>query len=237
MAPLPALDPDCEDEESAEQTAEAHLNFFTETLKYYNLDLSEWVVCHCADSASVNIKIAKLSHGNHNPCDCHKLALGSNDMMERDSSLKETVDKCAAAGTYVQNSAKVQTHIRNLASAIDAKLSNLTAKSKSTTRQWLGGTIILRQHQKLAPYYSQLIDQKVGKMRDHKDTVDVDFLDTVTDKMKYMGPIRQASEHIQTHGMSLCKTQGALDTLSSRVARQKGKPGETSTTSRFFFIF
>merc|ERR1719356_91693 len=44
--------------------------------------------------------------------------------------------------------------------------------------------------------------------------------------MKYMGPIRQTSEHIQTHGMSLCKTQGALDTLSSRVMRQKGKPGK-----------
>ena len=41
VAPLPALDPDCEDEESAEQTAEAYLNFFIETLKYYNLDLSE----------------------------------------------------------------------------------------------------------------------------------------------------------------------------------------------------
>ena len=216
------------DEEAADQTAEAHLNFFVETLKYYELDLSEWVVCHCADSASVNRKIARLSHGNHNPCDNHKLALSSNSMMENDGSLKEVVDKCAAAGTYVRNSAKIQTHIRNLASALDARLSSLTAKSKSTTRQWLGSTIILKQHQKLAPFYNELITKRVGKMSEHKSTVDIDFLESVNDKMKYMTPIRQASEHIQKHGMPLCNTQRALDSLSKRIRKQRGVPSETT---------
>ena len=63
-------------------------------------------------------------------------------------------------------------------------------------------------------------------MSEHKSTVDINFLESMNDKMKYMTPIRQASEHIQKHGMPLCKTQGALDSLSKRIRKQRGVPGE-----------
>ena len=116
VAPLPALDPDSSDEESASANAEAHVNFFVETLKFYDLDFKDWAVWHCADSASVNIKIAKITHGRHGPCGNHNLALADKKMLEEDDELRDVVEKCEKVGAHVQNSAKVQTTIWNLAS-------------------------------------------------------------------------------------------------------------------------
>ena len=227
VAPLPALDPNSTDEESATANAEAHVNFFVETLKFYDLSFDDWAVCHCADSASVSIKIAKITHGRHGSCGNHNLALAGEKMLEQDDELRDVVERCEKVGAHVRNSAVVATTIRNLASAVDYRLSNLTAKSSSTTRQWLGSAIILHQHQKLAPYYRKLITGKVGKMKDHQDTVDMGFLDIVKDKRKFLVPIRGCSEVMQTHGMMLKDTQGALDFLHTTISDQKGVPGES----------
>ena len=226
VAPLPALDPDSSDEESASANAEAHVNFFVETLKFYDLDFKGWAVCHCADSASVNIKIAKITHGRHGPCSNRNLALAGEKMLEDDDELREVVEKCEKVGAHVQNSAKVQTTIRNLASAVDYKMGNIIAKSSSATRKWLRAAIILHKHLKLSSYYCQLMTDKVGKMRDHQSTVDMSFIDCVKEKRKFLIPIRGCSEYLQTHGLMLKDTQGALDFLRKNISDQKGVPGK-----------
>ena len=220
------MDPNSTDEESATTNAEAHVNFFIETLKFYDLDFNDWAVCHCADSASVNIKIAKITHGRHGPCGNHNLALAGEKMLEQDDELRDVVERCEKVGAHVRNSAKVQTTIRNLASAVDYKMSNITAKSSSTTRQWLGAAIILQHHLKLAEYYRQVMSDNVGKMREHERTVDLSFLNTIREKRKYLKPIRGCSEHLQKHGMQLKDSQGALDFLHKTITEQKGVPGK-----------
>jgi hypothetical protein len=68
VSPLSSLDENNEDKELAEFNAKAHVNFFRTTFKLYGIDYDEWVLCQTADSAAVNIKIAKATHGLHISC-------------------------------------------------------------------------------------------------------------------------------------------------------------------------
>ena len=58
---LPPLDADNDAEESSEFNAAAHIHYFNVTLEVYGVDPDTWPLCHCADNAAVNIKIAKVS--------------------------------------------------------------------------------------------------------------------------------------------------------------------------------
>ena len=226
VAPLPSLDPDNDDEESAQFNATAHINFFVQTLLIYGKSYDEYVICHNADNASVNIKIAKDSHGRHGPCNAHTLGLAGVKMLENDEDLKMTVDACTAVGAHARNSCKVATSLRNLAAAVDTRLANITPKTQSTTRQWLGAAVILTQHKKLAPHYSQLQTDNIANMRRHTDSTNVLFLDDVDEHLKYLKRIRQCSEMNQKHGLQLKDTQGALNLLHKEITDGQDVPGK-----------
>lgn len=231
MAPLPAIEDEDNDggqddnEESETFNAKAHINYFKVTLDLYGVDFSDWVVCHCADSASVNIKIAKDTHGAHVSCGSHDLGLAGAKMIEDDPDLKRILEVVHAVSAHVRNSCVVSTALRNAAAADNPQLANVTAKGESVTRRWMGSANTLETHQKLAGHYKKMSEKKVGRMRDHKHSVDDDFLDDIKKHLEYMSDIKKTSQMLQTHGMQLHDTQGRLDHLRATVERQKGRAG------------
>jgi hypothetical protein len=98
-----------EEEESTKFNADAHVNFFQKTFKLYGIEFDTWVLCQCADSASVNLKIAWDTHGWHISCKNHNLALAGKSMLEDDGELKDLITKVFACGAHVRNLCKVST--------------------------------------------------------------------------------------------------------------------------------
>ncbi len=145
-APLPpvSLDVGNEEEESTEFNADAHVNYFQKTFELYGIEYDSWVLCQCADSAAVNPKISRETHCRHISCKNHNLALAKKVMLEEDGELQDLITKVFASGAYVRNSCKVITGLRNKAAAVDPKLTNVSAKSESATRQWLGAAITMK---------------------------------------------------------------------------------------------
>ncbi len=142
----------------------------------YGIDYDTWVLCQCADSAGVNIKIAKETHHHHISCKNHNLALAGKVMLDENSELKDLTAKVFACGCHVRNSCKVSTGLRNKAAAVDPQLTNVSAKSKSATCQWLGVAITMKQHIKIQPFLLDLVKDKVGKMKDHQKCVKISFM-------------------------------------------------------------
>jgi hypothetical protein len=171
-APLPSVSADNElgdeEEESTEFNAEAHVNYFQKTFKLYGIEFDTWVLCHCTDSAAVNRKIARDTHGWHISCKNHNLALARKVMLEEDGELKDLMKNVFACGAHVWNSCNVSTGLRNKAAAMEPMLANVSAKSESATPQWLGAAFIMKQHIKIQPFLVDLVKDPVGKMRDHQ---------------------------------------------------------------------
>jgi hypothetical protein len=83
-APLPPVSTDVlvdEQEESTKFNAEAHVNYFQKTFDLYGIDYDTWVLCQCADSAAVNLKILRDAHGQYISCKNHNLALAGKVML------------------------------------------------------------------------------------------------------------------------------------------------------------
>ena len=223
-APLPPIDGDIgnENEESTEFNSDAHVNYFRKTMELYGIDYDTWVLCQCADSASVNIKIAKETHCRHISCKNHNLALAGKAMLEENSELKDLMAKVFACGAHVRNSCKVSTGLRNKAAAVDQRLTNVSAKSESATRQWLGAAICMKQHIKIQPFLHDLVKDKVGKMKDHQECVEISFMDKLQDHYSYMRIIRGCSEALQKPGRTLGECQMMLNHLIGKVHGQNG---------------
>jgi hypothetical protein len=151
-----------------EFNAEAHVIYFQKTFDLYGIEFDTWVLCHCTDSAAVNLKIVRDTHGWHISCKNHDLALAGKVMLEEDGELKELIMKVFACGAHVRNLCKVSTGVRNKAAAMDPMLTNVSAESESATRQWLGAAITMKQHIKIQPFLVDLVRDRIGKMRDHQ---------------------------------------------------------------------
>lgn len=219
VGPLPPIDEDSGEEESIEFNAEAHLNYFRLTLEIYGKNFDDFIFCHCADNAAVNIRIANLSHGLHGSCKSHCLALEGAKMCEAEGPLKEMISKITACSAHVRNSCKVSTAVRNKAAAIDPRLANVTAKGESTTRQWLGAAMCMKAHKSIQPVLEQLAKDKVGRMRDHSECLSMNFMDNMEVHYKYMRQIRGCSEALQKRGRTLGDCQNMLDMLRARVEK------------------
>ncbi len=205
-APLPLVGMDVlgdEQEESTKFYTEAHVNYFQKTFNLYGIDFDTWVLCQCADSAAVNIKILRDTHGWHISYKNHNLALAGKVMLEEDDELKDLITKVFACGAHVCNLCKVSTSLRNKAATVDPNPTNVSAKSESATHQWLGAAITMKQHIKIQPFLVDLVRDKIGKMRDHQECVEMSFMDKLEEHYKYMCNIRGCSEALQKPGRSL----------------------------------
>ncbi len=107
-------------------------------------------------------------------------------VLEDDGELKDIITKVFDCGAHVRNSCKVSTCLQNKASAVDPRLTNVSAKSESATCQWLGAAITMKQHIKIQPFLVELVKDRIGKMRDHQECVKMSFMDKVGYHYKYM---------------------------------------------------
>ncbi len=232
VAPLPAISEDDEEdgddevEESETFNAKAHNNFFKVTLELYGVDFESWVICQCADSASVNKKIAKDTHGRHISCANHNLGLSGAKMIEKNESLSRILTVVHGVTSHVKNSCVVSTVLRNVAARVNPKHANITTKGESQTRKWCGAAETLKHHKKLWPYLSELGVKNVGKIRDHKESYDPDFIDQIDEHLAYMSDIKATSDKLQEHGLRVMDTHGRLDFLADRVLAQRGVQGK-----------
>jgi hypothetical protein len=179
-------------------------------LEIYGKNFDDFIFCHCADNAAVNIRIANLSHLLHGSCKSHCLALEGAKMCEAEGPLKEMISKITACSAHVRNSCKVSTAVRNKAAAIDPRIANVTAKGESTTRQWLGAAMCMKAHKSIQP---------VLEMRDHSECLSMNFMDNLEVHYKYMRQIRGCSEALQKRGRTLGDCQNMLDMLRARVEK------------------
>ena len=89
VSPMPALlDTDDEGQEKFDKEAvsfnvEHHVNFLQESFEYYNKDSDRFIFCQCADSAAVNIKVAKITDIPHVSCRNQNLSLACDEMVEK----------------------------------------------------------------------------------------------------------------------------------------------------------
>ncbi len=182
---------------------EVHENFFDTMFELYIIDYHSWIKCQCADSAEVNHKIAKLSHGLHVSCKNHKLGLAGKTIIDNDQNLNSVLERIGSVSSHIKSLYKVSAVICNEAASVDHRLANLSAKCESETRKWLGSTILLQQQKKLAPYINDCVTKKVARMREYADTASVNFLEDVDTHLKYLVPLCKGSEKLQKHGLRL----------------------------------
>jgi hypothetical protein len=147
-------------------------------------------------------------------------------MIETEGELKDLMSEIHACSAHVRNSCKVNTALRNKAAAIDLRLTNVSAKGESTTRQWLGAAICMKQHKKIQPMLQQLALAKAGKIRDHQHCLKLSFMDKVDLHYPYMRIIRGCSDALQKKGRTLKGCQWMLDILRRKVEKGHGKYGD-----------
>jgi hypothetical protein len=83
----------------------------------------------------------------------------------------------------------------------------------------------MKQHIKIQPFLVELVKDRIGKMRDHQECVEMSFMDKVGYHYKYMKNIRSCSENLQKHGLSLYDCQMMLDLLIGKVQGGRGVRG------------
>ncbi len=60
-------------------------------------------------------------------------------------------------------------------------VTNVSAMSESETCQWLGAAITMKQHIKIQPFLVDLVKDRIGKMQDHQECVEMSFTDKLQD--------------------------------------------------------
>jgi hypothetical protein len=108
-----------DNEEATAFTAQAHVDFFENTLDFYNLELADRVVLSIADNCSVNKKIAEILNVPHVNCHSHLLASEVGLMAKEDSnganSLGAIVTSVATTMLKAEQSLKNCAVLRKLA--------------------------------------------------------------------------------------------------------------------------
>jgi hypothetical protein len=83
----------------------------------------------------------------------------------------------------------------------------------------------MKQHIKIQPFLLDLVKDKVGKMKDHQECVEISFMDKLQDHYSYMRTIRGCSEALQKSGCTLGECQMMLNLLIAKVHGQNGTGG------------
>ena len=75
----------------------------------------------------------------------------------------------------------------------------------------------MKQHVKIQPLLVELVKDRIGKMRDHQECIEMSFMEKVGYHYKYMKNIRACSKSLQKQGQSLYHCQMMLDLLINKV--------------------
>lgn len=91
----PLSGPDSEREDNDHEAVtfgeEAHIRYFCEAMRFYDLNFSTWTKCLIADNRSVNRRIASITAKPHIGCVSHKLNLEVHYMITEYIDLSTTI--------------------------------------------------------------------------------------------------------------------------------------------------
>ena len=108
----------------------------------------------------------------------------------------------------------------------DHCLFTIRPKGKCTTRAWLGHAQVVSRHIKLREFYTNLMDNDMGSITEHRDTVEHRFIQKAGKHMKQLSQIRMCSRYIQKEKLPLHKCQDYLDLLiltQQNLKEQRGR--------------
>ena len=101
-------------EDAVNFTADKHVKHFQEMFLYYDLQISEWVVCQTADNCLVNKKIALNLSIPHVGCKSHILNLEVNEMVKNNEELIATLQSVQTTMLYFKQRLKNAAILRNI---------------------------------------------------------------------------------------------------------------------------
>jgi hypothetical protein len=179
----------------------------------------EWILAHCADSAEVNRKIARVMKHHHISCKNHNQNLEAKKMIENDTELKAITTSLNDLSATIRNSCKVSTALRNEAATSSVARQNIRAKGQSATCAWLGEATVVKRHLLLKPYVSKLMDDGIENVADHRECVEHSFTEKTKSHNQYLQQIKACSDILQTPKLLLGKCLFSLDTLSRLVLK------------------
>ena len=244
-APLKPIDESDSSNESDDESgddlatsfdARHHRQYFEETFKFYDKDVSDggddkgYIKCQISDSTALNPAIARLMGFPHISCKNHDLSLQANKMVAETPELKAVTEAVASIAAAVRVSCKHTTALRNEETNEKGdKYGNIKAKGESQTRVWLGQAQALERHIAIAPSLIKVMDDGIGTLNNHRETVERSFMEKAKKHNGYMKFIFNVSTALQKKCLQLSDCRAYLDTLIARVARNS-----TRRTSIFF---
>ena len=152
----------------------------------------------------------------HVSCKNHNLSLQSNEMVKNDEELQDVTKRVCDFAATVRKLANASTALRNGVAA-KGQHSSVRAKARSATRQWIGEERALGAHIKLQEHFATLLEEGVGNLEEHRDTLDGTFLEKTKKFHTYLEQIRKTSASMQESKVSLGECQELLDVLMEQV--------------------
>lgn len=101
------------EQETVKFDADAHRNFFGETMKWYKVNAKKWIRASIADNTTTNLKIARDMGIPHVGCNSHKLNLDVERFVRNDSELSALIEKTHTLMTSAKRKLKNAALLRN----------------------------------------------------------------------------------------------------------------------------
>jgi hypothetical protein len=199
VSPLPAIEMDDVDnnnagevQEATDFNAETIVNYFDSTFNYYGFEkCNKFAVVQTADSASVNIKAARLMDIEHKPCDNHLLNLEVGDLYKVDNLMSSLIEKISELALKVRRSCKNRGLLRRCGT-------ELTPKAKNKTR-WNSGHAAMEWHLKITESLQKMIVENPDR-NISDETVTAGFCQDCKKSEKQLDIMKNASVLLQKKG-------------------------------------
>lgn len=209
-----------DEEESSSSTADTssfnadvQLQFFKDSLQFYNLQFSEWCLCLVGDNASTNLRVARIGNVPHVGCSSHKLHLEVNTMVASHYDMKNTIDSVRETMTSARARLKNAAILRNI--------TDLRPRIDNTTR-WSGKYYILNQFVNMR---SDLIEASDEPGCDRVVNPSIAFKNKTTRYTRMLKEINEVTKSLQRKGNTLADYRDDLNALIEAVQDEKGNIG------------
>ena len=195
--------------ETSSFNAEAHLNFFEQVLKFYNLQFNKWCRCLIGDNASTNLRIAKISGIPHVGCASHKLHLEVNAMVSNHIDLKNTIDSVRETMSDARSKLKNAAILRNI--------TDLRPKLDNDTR-WSGKFEILKQFAKMRDDILEAAEHPDCDIKMNKSNA---FANKTNRYVRMLKEINDVTRSLQSDGHTLADCRDDINALIEAVTDEK----------------
>eukprot|EP00171_Calliarthron_tuberculosum_P003890 IDg3890t1 len=205
------------DDEAESFDAETHVQHLVETFKFFDQDLSKWVLCSIADNCSVNKRIARILNVPHVGCMSHKLSSEVNAMVRADASLENTIKSVQETMTTCKRRLTNRAILRNL--------TDLAPVSPNQTR-WSGLKTMLCRFVEIHDDIIRAADMDGATISINRS---IPFTHRAEKFAKMLTEIDTVTQELQKRHLSLSECRYAVDIL-----RESVQEGRNDYTSAFF---